>query len=222
MGAMDFPAAVFPPSAMLPDRTVAAEMAALRSALATGDLSPLDTGQQILAERILQASEKISSGAEIGRISELMTLARFGPASIGIALARACDDVPAEPVAEALFVARFLVEVVSASPGSPSLLPGDMLKQYRLNRNDISWPSAQPVFTDLLARASETIDRADGMAVHGGCSALRKILARHRMQTLYRIRRLHGCDPASPRARLTAVDNLMISLRLLLRLRGPA
>lgn len=219
---MDLLADLFPADSALSDRTAKAKLASFRGALMTGDLSALDARQQSLAARIAQAIQKIESGAEIGRISELMTLAQFGSASVGAAIAQACDDEAAAPVAEALFVARFLVELVFAAPRSPNLLPGDVLKEHRLNRADISWPDASPVYRDLLARAAETINRANAAGVRIATPALRKMLAKHRLQSLRQIDRLRDRDPASPRARLTAFDNLTISIKLLLRLRGAS
>ncbi|CAN0545687.1 unnamed protein product, partial [Laminaria digitata] len=195
---------------------------ALKGALKTGDLSTLNAEQQALAQRIGQATEKIVSAAEIARVSELMTLAQFGPASIGTAVVGSYDDGPAEPFAQALFVARFLVEVVFAAPQSPALVPGDILREHNLDRADLSWPSAESVYRDLLARAADTIDRADAANVRIASPSLRKMLARHRMETIRQIRRLHARDPASPRARLTGLDNFTISLMLLLRLRGAS
>lgn len=222
MGGMDLVADLFPPDKALSDPAAGATLAALRTALAAGDLSALDAGQQALAERIGQATQKIASGTEIKRVSELMTLAQFGPGSIGAALAQAYDDEPSAPAAEALFVARFLVETVLVAAHAPALLPGDLLKEHHLGRADISWPAAAPVYANLLSRASETIDRADATGQNAAAPALRKMLARHRMQTLRQIARLHDRDPASPRARLTGFDNAMISIRLLLRLPGAS
>lgn len=219
---MDLIADMFPADNALSDRTAAAKLSALRAALVNGDTSALDTRQKALADRIGQAAQKIDSAAEIARISELMTLAQFGPASIGAAIADACGDAPAEPVAETLFVARFLVELVFAASASPGLVPGDVLKEHHLDRADISAPAANPVYQALLTRAAETLDRAEGSGVSITSPALRKMLVRHRMQTRRQIDRLRDRDPASSGVRLTGLDNLMISLKLLLRLRGAS
>ena len=210
---------LFPAHNALPDPTAASKIAVLRAALFGGDLSDLEAPQEALAQRIDQAAQKIGSGAEIARISELTTLAQFGPASIGAAVAQAYDDEHSAPIAEAMFVARFLVEVVFAGARSPNLLPGDMLKQHQVNRAEISWPAAKPVYQGLLTRARETINRAEAMDIRSASTELRKILVRYRMQTVRQIARLEDRDPASPGARLTRFDNLMISLRLLLRIR---
>lgn len=219
---MDLVADLFPADNTLSDRAAAANLSVMRAALSSGDMSALGAEQQALAQRIDQAAQKIGSGAEIARISELMTLSQFGPASIGAAIAQACDDSPAQPVAEALFAARFLVEVVFAAPHAPALLPRDILKAHQLVRADVSWPVAEPVYKDLLTRAIETINRADASGIAITSPALRKMLARHRMQTTRQIARLRGRNPALPGARLTGFDNLMISLKLLLRLRGAS
>ncbi|CAN0508493.1 unnamed protein product, partial [Discosporangium mesarthrocarpum] len=178
--------------------------------------------QRALADRIGQATRKIGSGADIGRTSELMTLAQFGPASIGAAIALAFDDEPAQPVAEALFIGRFLVEIVFAAGRCPALLPGDLLKQSQIDRTDVSWPKAAPVYQDLLSRAAEAIDRADAARSHISTRPLRKMLTKHQMQTVRQIARLRDRDPASPRARLTGLDKLVISFKLLLRIRGAS
>ena len=216
---MDLIADLFPAHNALPDPTAASKIAVLRAALFGGNLSDLEAPQEALVQRIDQAAQKIGSGAEIARISELTTLAQFGPASIGAAVAQAYDDEHSAPIAEAMFVARFLVEVVFAGARSPNLLPGDMLKQHQVNRAEISWPAAKPVYQGLLARARETINRAEAMDIRSASPELRKMLARYQMQTVRQIGRLKDRDPASPGARLTRFDNLMISLRLLLRIR---
>jgi len=216
---MDLIADLFPAHNALPDPTAASKIAVLRAALFGRNLSDLEAPQEALAQRIDQAAQKIGSGAEIARISELTTLAQFGPASIGAAVAQAYDDEHSAPIAEAMFVARFLVEVVFAGARSPNLLPGDMLKQHQVNRAEISWPAAKPVYQGLLTRARETINRAEAMDIRSASPELRKMLARYQMQTVRQIARLEDRDPASPGARLTRFDNLMISLRLLLRIR---
>ena len=219
---MDLIADLFPAHNALPDPTAASKIAVLRAALFGGNLSDLEAPQEALAQRIDQAAQKIGSGAEIARISELTTLAQFGPASIGAAVAQAYDDEHSAPIAEAMFVARFLVEVVFAGARSPNLLPGDMLKQHQVNRAEISWPAAKPVYQGLLTRARETINRAEAMDIRSASPELRKMLARYQMQTVRQIARLEDRDPASPGARLTRFDNLMISLRLLLRIRATS
>jgi hypothetical protein len=219
---MDLIADLFPAHNALPDPSAASKLAVLRAALFGGDLFDLEAPQEALAQRIDQAAQKIGSGAEIARISELTTLAQFGPASIGTAVAQAYDDEHSAPIAEAMFVARFLVEVVFAGARSPNLLPGDMLKQHQVNRAEISWPAAKPVYQGLLTRARETINRAEAMDIRSASTELRKILVRYRMQTVRQIARLEDRDPASPGARLTRFDNLMISLRLLLRIRATS
>ena len=219
---MDLIADLFPAHNALRDPTAASKITVLRAALFGGDLSALEAPQEALAQRIDQAAQKIGSGAEIARISELTTLAQFGPASIGAAVAQAYDDEHSAPIAEAMFVARFLVEVVFAGARSPNLLPGDMLKQHQVNRAEISWPAAKPVYQGLLTRARETINRAEAMDIRSASPELRKMLARYQMQTVRQIARLEDRDPASPGARLTRFDNLMISLRLLLRIRATS
>jgi hypothetical protein len=208
--------------AALSDKTADARLTALRAAISAGDYIAIEDALLPYAERIDQADKKIGSGAEIARISELMTLAQFGAASVGAVIARVCDDADAEPVAEALFVARFLVEVVLAAPGSPALLPSNLLKEHHVDRENVSWPDIEPVYRDLLVRASETIRRSDSLDIRISSPALRKLLARHRMETLRQINRLNKQDPQAAGARLTGLDRAMISLKLFLRLRGTS
>ncbi len=219
---MNLIANLVPEPGALSDKAADARITALGTALSSGDYSVLDENLRPYAERIGQATRKTGSGAEIARISELMTLAQFGAASVGAAVARACNDAKAEPLAEALLVARFLVEVVFEAPRSPALLPGDVLRDHQLHRESLSWPQARPVYRQLLARASDTIDRADALGIQASAPALREMLARHRMETVRQIARLHDRDPESAGARLTGFDRLVISLRLFLRLRGPS
>lgn len=222
MRTMDLVADLLPAPNALSDADAAKKLASFRNALLTGDISALDATQRSLIDRIGQASQKIGSGAEIGRTSELMTLAQFGPASVGAAIALACDDAPAQPVAEALFVSRFLTEIVFAGSRFPALLPGDLLKQNQIERRNISWPAAAPVYRDLLIRADEAIERADAAQTPISSRPLQKMLARHRLETVRQIGRLHGRDPESASARLTGLDKLLVSFKLLLRIRGAS
>ena len=151
-----------------------------------------------------------------------MSLAQFGPASIGTAVALAFNDTASAPIAQATCVARFLVEVVFASARSPSLIPGDLLKEHGLCRAEISWPASAPIYSDLLCRATDTITRADDAGGQINSRPLRKLLAKHRMQTLHQIAKLHDRDPSSARTRLTAFDKLVIEIKLLLRIRGAS
>lgn len=213
---------LIPAPGALSDKAADARLTALRAAISAGDNTAIADALRPYAERIDQANQKIGSGAEIARISELMTLAQFGAASVGAVIARVSDDADAEPVAEALFVARFLVEVVLATPGSPALLPGNLLKEHHVDRENVSWPDIEPVYRDLLVRASETIHRSDALDIRISSSALRKLLARHRMETLRQIYRLDKQDPQAAGARLTGLDRAMISLKLFLRFRSAS
>jgi len=213
---------LIPAPGALSDKAADARLTALRAALPAGDYTAIEDALRPYAERIDQADQKIGSGAEIARISELMTLAQFGAASVGAVIARVCDDADAEPVAEALLVARFLVEVVLAAPGYPALLPGNLLKEHHVDRENASWPDIEPVCRDLLVRASEAIHRSDALDIRISSPPLRKLLARHRMETLRQIARLDKRDPQAIGARLTGFDRAMISLKLFLRLRGAS
>ena len=215
---MDLVSDQFPEPNWHPSRVAEQKLEALRAALVTRDIPALDPAQQALAERIDQATRKINSGMEIQRTSELMSLAQFGPASIGTAVALAFEDKKSAPIALATCVARFLVEVVFAGARSPSLIPGDLLKEHGLSRAEIYWPASAPICSDLLSRATDTIARADDARGQINSPPLRKLLAKHRMQTLRQIAKLHYRDPSLARTRLTTFDKFVIEIKLLLRI----
>ena len=215
---MDLMSDQFPAPNCPPSSTAEQKLEALRAALATCNIPALEPAQQALAERINQAARKINSGMEIQRTSELMSLAQFGPASIGTAVALAFDDKASAPIAQATCVARFLVEVVFAGARSPSLIPGDLLKEHGLSRAEISWPSSAPIYSDLLSRATDTIARADDAGGQVNSPPLQKLLAKHRMLTLRQIAKLRSRDPSLARTRLTTFDKFVIEIKLLLRI----
>lgn len=192
----------------------------LRAALETGDVSRLPDGLRDQAARMAQATTKIAAGAEIARISELMTLAQFGAGSLGTAVADAFEDPGAAPAMEALFISRFLIETVFASKQRPYLLPGDLLRQNHIDRGTAAWPAAEPVFSILIERAARAIDAAAAGRTAIGSPSLRKLFDRDHATTRRQIRKLTGKNPDSPRARLTALDRIIISLTIRLHLRG--
>ncbi|GEM_PF-3221663 len=111
------------------------------------------------AERLRQAEEKVASGAEIMRISELLTLAQFGAGSIGSAIA-AIYRLPSSATGlEALYVSKFLTELVVRRREYPALIPADLLRKYAVEREEIDSVSARPVLAVIVERARETATR---------------------------------------------------------------
>lgn len=211
---------LFPPADEFSDRHVNAALSAVRLALASGDRSDLTVEQRGLVDRMDQASTKIASGTDLSRISELMSLAQFGAGSIGLAVADACRDDRARQACEALFVARFLIVAILEAGAYANLIPGDLLRRNELDRNNIGWPAAKPIYDTLLARAAQTVKIAYSNEIGATAPFLRKYIAIQRALAIKQIRKLEGRDPSSRRARLTALDRVLVSLRLLLRLEG--
>lgn len=215
---MNFVNDLLPPAAGLADTNAAVVLSALRRALETGDRSSLSDDQRSFAERIDQASGKIAAGAGIARISELMTLAQFGPGSAGSAVADAFGDPGAGPAMQNLLTAQFLVRVVVSAHEFPHLIPTDLLKAHNLNRDVLSWPAPEQVYRDLLGRAKQAAASSDRKSLSS--PALRKLFDRQMAETVCRIRKLTGKDPNSARARLNALDRFVISLTIRLHMRG--
>lgn len=211
---------LFPAADEFSDWHVNAALSAVRQALESGDRSNLTNEQRGLVERMDQASTKIASGAELSRISELMSLAQFGAGSIGLAVADACRDDRARQACEALFVTRFLIVAILGAGASANLIPGDLLRRNELDRKDISWPAAKPIYDALLGRATQTLEIAYGNEIGATAPFLRKYIRIQRALAAKHIRKLEGRDPSSRRARLTALDRFLVSLRILLRLEG--
>ena len=217
---MDLITDLLPTTKRLGNQRAQEILSELRAALETVDVSRLPDGLRNQAARIAQATEKIRTGSEIVRISELMTLAQFGAGSIGAAVADAFEDPGAVPAMEALQISRFLVEVVFASKQSPYLLPGDLLRQNDIDRGAVAWPAAEPVFAVLIERAGRAIDAAATGRVAIASPSLKKLFDREHAMMRRQIQKLAGKDPDSPRARLTALDRIIISLTIRLHLRG--
>lgn len=202
------------------DSGVRVTLSAFRGALENGDRTGLTNEQRDLADRVVQATAKIDSGAEIARISELMTLAQFAAGSAGIAIADAFDDTPAKAPIEGLLTGRFLIEVVLSGDRYPHLFPADILRNGNISRDAIAWPRAESVYADLLDRAALAVNRAAAGRDGISSSALRKYFDRERAKSIRQLRKLAGRDPNSRRARLNALDRIIISLTILLHIRG--
>lgn len=195
-------------------------LSAFRQALETGDHAGLTVEQRELAGRIAQATAKIDSGAEIARLSELTTLAQFAAGSAGKAVANAFDDPAGAPVLEGLMTARFLTRIVLSANRHPHLIPDDLLRAANVARDALDWPRADPVYRELLDRAALAAKRASAGRNEISSAALRKYFDRQQAQTIRQIRKLAGKDPDSPRARLNAFDRIIVSLTILLHIRG--
>ena len=125
----------------------------------SGHVSGMNDTLLNYAERLTQAEEKVVSGAEIMRISELLTLAQFGAASIGSAIAAIYRSPSSATGLEALYVSRFLTEVVVRRREYPALIPADLLRKYAVERQEVDSASARPVLAVIVERAKETSAR---------------------------------------------------------------
>lgn len=201
------------------DPAADANLANFRAALQGDDTAGLPDGMAALAERIDQANAKIDSGAEITRISELMTLAQFGAGSIGSAISTAFDAPGTKPTLESLMTARFLTEVVLSATRLPHLLPGDILRKENLSRDSIAWPVTEPVYRELLERASLALRQASAARDTITAKPLRKLFDREFAANVRQLRKIAGNNPDSASVRLNRFDRIIISLTILLHIR---
>ena len=132
----------------------------LEVAAMTGHASGMSGTLLAYAERIMQAEEKAAAGANVARMSELLTMAQFGAGSIGGAIAAIYESPDTVPRLEALFVSRFLVEIVLQRESYPGLYPDDLLRRHDLERHQLCDPAARPALNEIVERARETADRA--------------------------------------------------------------
>lgn len=124
-----------------------------------GHISGMNDKLLDYAERLRQAEEKVASGAEIMRISELLILAQFGAGSIGSAIAAIYRSPSSATGLEALYVSRFLTELVVRRREYPALIPADLLRKYAVEREEVDSVSARPVLAVIVERARETATR---------------------------------------------------------------
>ena len=125
----------------------------------SGHVSGMNDTLLNYAERLTQAEEKVVSGAEIMRISELLTLAQFGAGSIGSAIAAIYRSPSSATGLEALYVSRFLTELVVRRREYPALIPADLLCKYAVEREIVESAVARPVLEVIVERARETATR---------------------------------------------------------------
>lgn len=217
---MTFVTDIMPDPRGLGQRDAEAALSAFRDAIQNGNAADLPAGQKDLAARVGQANAKIASGAEIARISELMTLAQFGAGSVGAGIADALNDPAAIPALENLMTARFLVGTVLSAGQCPYLIPSDMLKKNNLTRDAISWPAAEPVYSELLNRAALALSQAATARQAISSKSARKLFDREIARCVRQARKINGKDPDSPGARLNGFDRLIISLTILLHIRS--
>ena len=109
----------------------------LEVAALTGHLSGMSGPLLACAERIRQAEEKVAADAEMARLSELLTTAQFGAGSIGSAIAAIYECPEATPGLEALFVSKFLTEIVLRRQTYGTLFPTDLLWRHDLDREQL-------------------------------------------------------------------------------------
>lgn len=132
----------------------------LEVAALTGHLSDMSGPLLAYAERIGQAEDKVAGGADIARMSELLTLAQFGAGSMGSAVAAIYECAEAETGLESLFVSKFLTEIVLRRETCPALFPQDLLQRHDVGRQQLMETSARSALSEIVDRARETADRA--------------------------------------------------------------
>lgn len=203
---MTFIADLLPAPGLLSDDGADAVLAAVSAAIRDSEAAPPEPYGNMVA-RVRQAAEKIESGANVQRLSELMTLSQFGGMTLGALVAKVCDAPTLRPAAEAQFAASFLVASVFHMPSLPHLIPQDLLNRHGVDRSDACEPAAWPVYNDVLGRASEAsrMSAATGNA-HPG---LRKFIDRQRRTTRRQIAKIGKSGPAS--GALTAFDHFAVA-----------
>ena len=191
---MTFIADLLPAPGLLSDDRADAVLATVAAAIRDSEVAPPEPYGSMVA-RVRQAAEKIESGANLQRLSELMTLSQFGGVTLGTIAAEACEAPALRPAAEARFAAAFLVASVLRMPSLPHLMPQDLLDRHAVDRRDAGEPAAQPVYDDVLGRVSEAseMDAATGDP-HPG---LRKFIDRQRRTTRRQVAKIRKSGPAS-------------------------
>ena len=169
------------------------------------------------AERLRQAEEKVASGAEIMRISELLTLAQFGAGSIGSAIAAIYRSPSSATGLEALYVSRFLTELVVRRREYPALIPADLLCKYALEREDVDSAAARPVLAVIVERARETATRVSISVAVPRNAEFESLVLLERKLLEKRLRRLLAdpCDVTE--VRIGCWDRIIASVSLHLR-----
>lgn len=191
---MAFIADLLPAPGSLSDDRADAVLAAVAAAIRDPEAAPPEPYGSLVA-RVRQAAEKIESGANVQRLSELMTLSQFGGVTLGTIAAEACEAPTLRPAAEARFAAAFLVASVLRMPSLPHLMPQDLLDRHGVDRGDAGEPAAQPVYDDVLGRVAEAPQRI--AATDDAHPGLRKFIDRQRRTTRRQMAKIRKSGPAS-------------------------
>ncbi|MGB0632387.1 MAG: hypothetical protein ACPGRZ_16985 [Alphaproteobacteria bacterium] len=194
----------------------------LQVAALTGQVSGMTGTLLDCAERIGQAEEKVSSGAEIARMSELLTLAQFGAGSIGSAVAAIYNAPESAPGLEALFVSKFLTELVLQRRTYPALFPADLLRKHGIGRQDLGEQSGRPVLADIVERARETAARVPEPGAVSWDGDLNGLLLYERKLLIKRLDRLTANPCVGQPIDLNIWDRLATAISLRLRRRPSA
>lgn len=191
---MTFIADLLPAPGLLSDDRADAVLAAVAVAIRDSEAAPPEPYGSMVA-RVRQAAEKIESGENVQRLSELMTLSQFGGVTLGTIAAEACEAPTLRSAAEARFAAAFLVASVLRMPSLPHLMPQDLLDRHGVGRGDAGEPEAQPVYDDVLGRVSEASQR--GAVTDNAHPGLRKFIDRQRRTTRRQMAKIRKSGPAS-------------------------
>ncbi|MEX2453440.1 MAG: hypothetical protein WD470_01985 [Rhodospirillaceae bacterium] len=202
---------LFPDPGELESEAVRTAMARLAAA-ASGGPEPTEPAELAsCAGHVRQAGSKIAAGTALKRMSELLSLAQFGAAPVGRAIAIASRETGDVRALEALFTAEFLVAVVAGAPACPQLLPEDLRARHGAAPGYRSGPEMRAVLDDLLDRAADVVARAAAETVsptNAGFVRRRSALCARRISRLRRV------DPADGRTALSRFDRLAVRLRL--------
>lgn len=193
----------------------------LEVAAMTGHVSGLSGPLLAYADRIKQAEEKVSTGTNLARMSELLTMAQFGAGSIGGAIAALYDSPDDGPGLEALFISKFLTEIVLRRDAYPGLYPEDLLRRHHLDRHRLSDSSAGPALAEIVERARETADRVPAFGTRDISRELSRLIAFERKLLSKRLARLTSDPGTVGDIDLGLWDRLSVVVSLRLRRRGP-
>ncbi|MEE2997728.1 MAG: hypothetical protein VX700_11365 [Pseudomonadota bacterium] len=134
----------------------------LEVAVRTGTVTRLESNLHFCVQRVEQANKKIAAGADIARMSELLTLARYGAGSIGKGVGEIFGATKIAPELEAIFVAKFLTVMIIQRRKYHALFPADLLQKHSVQRSKLEEPSAGPVLCDILERAKSSAAQFPG------------------------------------------------------------
>ena len=184
-----------PPSGTFRDPEIERNIAAVRAAAAgePGDRLPEEVA--VLAERMRQAREKMASSSRISRLSELIALAQFGPGSAARAVAWACRDDEAAPIAESVYVGGFLSDIAASSAYADRFLP-----------------EGDGAVGPLIERSATALS----VLPAGSAPSLRRHLRRRKATALRLNEKTVRRGPSDRKEVINLFDRLLISCRLML------